>query len=182
MARRNRTASSRAVAEQLRALSASLDGFDERAATALDIGRTDLRAMEVISRLGAPAAGDLARELDLTTGAVTGLVDRLVRAGYVERQSDEADRRRVVLSLTSRGRQRERAIFSPLESDTLRVLAGYSAVERGLIADFIARIVAVAETDRRRPLSPRDTGFIAYRHPRRTIAPRRPARSAASTA
>jgi DNA-binding MarR family transcriptional regulator len=74
--------------------------LDEAAAEYLGINTTDARAVDVIDQHGRIAAGDLARELRLSTGAVTTLVDRLERAGYARRLDDPDDRRRVLIELT----------------------------------------------------------------------------------
>src|SRR5262249_13390499 len=55
---------------------------------------------DVIDQHGRIAAGDLARELRLSSGAVTALVDRLERAGFARRVPDAEDRRRVLIEVT----------------------------------------------------------------------------------
>ncbi|MGW4326596.1 MarR family winged helix-turn-helix transcriptional regulator [Nocardia sp. NPDC004573] len=60
---------------------------------------TDLRCLNLL-RLGGPAtAGELATQTGLTTGAITRMIDRLLKAGYVHRAHDEQDRRRVIISV-----------------------------------------------------------------------------------
>jgi DNA-binding MarR family transcriptional regulator len=77
------------------------DMLDEAAADYLGINRTDARALDVIDQHeGRITAGGLARELRMSTGAVTTLVDRLERAGYARRVQDPEDRRRVFLEAT----------------------------------------------------------------------------------
>jgi DNA-binding MarR family transcriptional regulator len=76
------------------------DMLDEAAAGYLGINRTDARAIDVIDQHGRIAAGDLARELRLSPGAVTTIVDRLERAGYARRVPDPDDRRRVLIETT----------------------------------------------------------------------------------
>ncbi|MGH3087718.1 MAG: MarR family transcriptional regulator, partial [Rubrobacteraceae bacterium] len=62
---------------------------------------TDVRALWVLAEAGAPlAVGELGGRLDLSNGAATRVVDRLERAGYVERGRDATDRRRVKVRLT----------------------------------------------------------------------------------
>lgn len=59
---------------------------------------TDLRCLNLLARSGPLAAGELGQRLGLgTTGAVTRMVDRLERAGYVRREVDPGDRRRVII-------------------------------------------------------------------------------------
>src|SRR5690349_9396787 len=76
------------------------NAFDELAADALGLSRTDLECVSIIQRRGGLTAGELAAESGLTTGAVTGVVDRLERAGYAARAPDPADRRKVVVEVT----------------------------------------------------------------------------------
>jgi DNA-binding MarR family transcriptional regulator len=75
--------------------------LDEAAAAYLGINLTDARAIDLIDQHGRITAGELARELRLSTGAVTTLVDRLERAGLARRVRDEDDRRRVLIETTS---------------------------------------------------------------------------------
>ena len=51
-------------------------------------------------------AGELDRESELSTGAITTLLDRLERAGYVRRVRDDVDRRRILVELTDEARHR----------------------------------------------------------------------------
>jgi DNA-binding MarR family transcriptional regulator len=74
--------------------------LDEAAAAYLGVNPTDGRAIDVIDQHGRITAGELARELRLSTGAVTTLVDRLERAGFARRVRDDEDRRRVLIETT----------------------------------------------------------------------------------
>src|ERR1044072_5301050 len=69
--------------------------FDNLAADRLGLNQTDLHCINVIENNGGVTAGELAKESGLTTGAVTGVIDRLEKAGYGRRVPDPADRRRV---------------------------------------------------------------------------------------
>jgi DNA-binding MarR family transcriptional regulator len=74
--------------------------LDELGARYLGVNPTDGRAIDVIDQRGRITAGELARELRLSTGAVTTIVDRLERAGFARRVRDEQDRRRVLIEVT----------------------------------------------------------------------------------
>ena len=82
----------------VRALGAALDGFDEAAGRALGLGRSDLRALNLLEH-GPLSAGELGVRLGLTSGSVTVLVDRLIKAGFVTRQPGATDRRIVHVHL-----------------------------------------------------------------------------------
>src|SRR6188472_999459 len=74
--------------------------FDNLAAERLGVNRTDLHCLNAIENSGGLTAGRLASEVGLTTGAVTGVIDRLERAGFARRVPDPDDRRRVKLEVT----------------------------------------------------------------------------------
>ena len=76
------------------------DRFDQAVADAIGINRTDLRCLDVIQREWPVAAGRLAEQTGLTTGAITTVLDRLERAGYARRVRDPSDRRRVLVEVT----------------------------------------------------------------------------------
>lgn len=82
----------------VRTLADVVGGFDEAAARALGVARSDLRALNLLEH-GPLAAGEMGAELGLTSGSMTALVDRLVKAGYVSRQAAEDDRRKVMVHL-----------------------------------------------------------------------------------
>ena len=87
---------------------------------------------------GAPlTAGGLGAELDLSSGAVTALVDRLERAGHVTRARDAADRRKVLLHYSPAGRELAESFFEPLNARTAPLVGTYSQAELGMITRFL---------------------------------------------
>ncbi len=106
----------------------------------LTLGQLD--CLHAISRLEAPSMSDLSHELELPPSSVTGIVDKLVEAGKVRRESDADDRRVVRVVITEQGRedrdrhrrmrrQRLRELLESLEDDELRAL--------GTALDILAR-------------------------------------------
>lgn len=79
--------------------------FSEEKAAAVGLSPQRHQALLAVKGAGggAPTIGDLAERLAIRHNSAVGLVDRLVRAGYVARRGDTADRRRVVLALTPAG-------------------------------------------------------------------------------
>jgi DNA-binding MarR family transcriptional regulator len=125
--------------------------FHELVGRCLGVSATDRKCLDFLSR-GPVTAGELARFTGLTTGAVTGIIDRLMKAGYAERIHDPADRRRVLVSRKSRSRLDKimPAIFGPLSHDMAAVTAQYDVRELSVISDFLTRTreVLVANTAR----------------------------------
>lgn len=136
------------LAAAVRALAAEMDHLDDAAAARLGTHRTALRCLELLERRGAPmTAGQLAEELELTTGAVTQLVDRLVADGYAVRRRDEGDRRRVLVEVTPALRERTRAIFSGVGDAVRALTAGYSDEDLRLIIAFLDRLAEIFEDE-----------------------------------
>src|SRR5262245_44686309 len=86
----------------LRALSEQ-DGLHGQAvASRLGINATDLDALRLLLAEGPTTAGALAERLALTSGAITGVLDRLEKAGLAERRRDPADRRQVIVEASGK--------------------------------------------------------------------------------
>lgn len=68
---------------------------DHVASQRLGLGGTDSRFLTLLDVHGPMTPGRLAQLTGLTTGSVTGVIDRLERAGFVSRERDDADRRKV---------------------------------------------------------------------------------------
>jgi DNA-binding MarR family transcriptional regulator len=93
---------------------------------------TDLQCVTLLTATGSMTAGQLAEEMSLTTGAITGLISRLEHAGYVKREKDPADGRRVII----------RPVMEALSSVDVGVLVGGDDVLSGLLEDFDDRELA----------------------------------------
>ena len=64
---------------------------------------TDFECIDVLDWTGPITAGELGRRVGVTSGAVTGVLDRLERGGWVRRTADPTDRRRVIVELCPLG-------------------------------------------------------------------------------
>jgi DNA-binding MarR family transcriptional regulator len=102
----------------------------------------DLEVLGAIEQRGPLTAGELARLTGLSAAAVTGLIDRLERAGVAARKADPADRRRVLVA-ASKGARRIAERYAALERDALRALEGRSAAELDAIAAFLRDMHAI---------------------------------------
>jgi predicted transcriptional regulator len=132
--------------------------FHETVGRLLGLTAVERKCLDVLARIGPVTAGGIAEHTGLTTGAVTGLIDRLQSAGYVERATDPTDRRRVRVSLRpdSRLNQVMPAVFGPLGVDMAALTGRYQPEELLVIADFLRRTtdVLVAHTRRLGQLDP----------------------------
>ncbi|MBV9836579.1 MAG: MarR family transcriptional regulator [Solirubrobacterales bacterium] len=112
--------------------------FDKLAAERLGVNPTDLHCLNIIENSGGLSAGQLATESGLTSGAVTGVIDRLERVGYASRVADPADRRRVRVEVTPAFYARADRIWGPLAADWQATLTNrFTAEELRQITDFL---------------------------------------------
>lgn len=88
------------IEEQWCRLSSAMTAFQARRAEQRGLTLDDLQAVDVLGQEDGVCASDLAEACGLTRGAVTGLLDRLERAGVARRRRDEDDGRRLVIQAT----------------------------------------------------------------------------------
>src|SRR6516225_11699262 len=90
----------------------------QAAADRIGINATDLNCLNILTFRGEMTAGELARETGLTTASITGVTDRLEEAGFVRRERDPADRRRVVVQITlEKAVSQVASVFAPMLRD-----------------------------------------------------------------
>lgn len=109
----------------------------------LGLGPTDIRALFFLSEAddhGTPK--QVSEFLELTTGATTSLVDRLVAGGTVERAAHPTDRRSLVLSLTPAGHQVVGAVANVYRDAVGEAVEGTSLAELTLVFQSIADALA----------------------------------------
>lgn len=101
----------------------------------IGLSATEFEAMDIISRYQPITAGRLAEYCGLTTGAITGIVDRLERGGFVERERDPADRRRVFIKpIENATRSKKvRTLYKPIDTAFRKYICHYSRDELCLL-------------------------------------------------
>jgi DNA-binding transcriptional ArsR family regulator len=114
------------------------------AAERIGINVTDLNCLNIVALGGPMTAGDLARATGLTTASITGVIDRLEGGGYVRRERDPADRRRVMVTLNFGPALDEVGpVFGPLVTAWQQAAAGFSDSELRLLVGFQQRFVDI---------------------------------------
>lgn len=109
----------------------------------MNLGHSELAAMTHLSTAAAPVGpGWLSQRLGVTPAAATELVDRLERAGHLERERDTADRRRVHLIPTERALDEVGGQLAPLLRSLDQAATQFSAGERAAIQRFLADLIA----------------------------------------
>ena len=107
------------------------------AAEKIGINVTDLNCLNIMALRGSMTAGELARATGLTTASITGVLDRLEEAGFVRRERDPQDRRRVVVRLApGRGLHDIAGVFAPVIAAWRTVAAQYTDEQLETILAF----------------------------------------------
>ena len=107
------------------------------AADRIGINVTDLNCLNILTLRGRMTAGELARATGLTTASITGVLDRLEDGGFVRREKDPHDRRRVVIRPNPEQRLRDvGAFFGPVVQAWREAAAQYSDEQLATILAF----------------------------------------------
>jgi DNA-binding MarR family transcriptional regulator len=132
-----------AIVEKFRELSTETIMFHQAVADVLGLHITDHKCLDLIHRFGAMPAGRLGELTGLTTGAVTGIIDRLEEAGYVRRTNDPKDRRRTIVEPTRNSKLEKKVemIFTPLHERMHKLLSSYSDDELAFLLDATTEFI-----------------------------------------
>ncbi len=120
--------------------------YSQAVAERLRIGSADLECLDIIALRGPMPAGSIAEAVGLTSGAITGVVDRLERAGLARRERSREDRRVVMVRVSPAVERRVVPLFEPMEKAATAALADYSDEDLKLLLDFFRRASAAATT------------------------------------
>lgn len=131
--------------------------FQQAAAERYGLAVTDMKALSIVLREGPQSAGALVTRLAITSGAVTGVIDRLVRAGLVRREADAADRRKVIVSVDLPGLARRENVYLPIGRAFEELYSTYSVDELNFLTRHLERSIeftraetqALADADER---------------------------------
>jgi len=125
-----------------RTLSTQQIMLHQAVADRLSLNITDYKCMDFIAHFGPMTAGKLAELSGLTTGAITGAIDRLEKAGYARRVDNPRDRRSVIVELTwdDTNRKQYEEIFHPLEREMKKMTASYTNGELALFTELTFKV------------------------------------------
>jgi MarR family transcriptional regulator, organic hydroperoxide resistance regulator len=105
-------------------------------ANAFGLNVTDAECLDYLMDFGPATAGKLAELTGLTNGAITNVIDRLEKAGFVTRQSDLKDRRKVMVVIVQEKINAVAEIYRPTVMKIYGLYAGYSDEELEFLLGF----------------------------------------------
>ncbi|WP_207943498.1 MarR family transcriptional regulator [Actinomadura sp. KC345] len=125
-------------------------------ATKAGMNVTDAQCVHALSLDGPQTPGRLAQLMGITTGgAITAVIDRLEKAGYVRRTRDPDDRRRVIVELVEESADRFDRYFEPIGRLFRERLDGYTDEQIALLLDWVRQyseaVPKVIDEVRKRP-------------------------------
>jgi DNA-binding MarR family transcriptional regulator len=145
-----------AITGKIKDMSTETIIFHEAVANILSLHITDHKSLDLIHQFGSMPAGKLAELTGLTTGAVTGIIDRLEKEGYVRRTNDPKDRRRIIVEPT-RNRKLERKIeliFKPVHERMYKLLSSYTDTELTFFLNAMTKLIELTHEECKRLCSP----------------------------
>ena len=135
--RRRRLAT--AIGKSLRELGGQLSLLNRQVGTQLELRDIDLDSLDLIDRYGPLSPSALARRAGLHPATMTGILDRLERAGWIARERDPSDRRAIVVRARPERYPDVVGLYKGMNRSMNQIYAGYDERELAVIADFLER-------------------------------------------
>jgi DNA-binding MarR family transcriptional regulator len=131
------------ILRALRRITRAIDLHSRRLANTYGLTGPQLVCLRALQRLGRASPSALAKEVSLSQGTVTGIVDRMLARQLVTRERNPLDRRQVLVGLTSAGHALVAQAPSPLQERFVQQLAQLPDGEQTQIRDTLECIVTM---------------------------------------
>jgi DNA-binding MarR family transcriptional regulator len=128
----------------VRALHSAVEDLLDAAATTYGINRTDLRCLELLDRQGPMSAGQLSAEVGISPAAVTKLLQRLQRSGFLTVEKPASDHRQQIARTSDRHRALRTAVWGPVRQGADAVFATLSESDRHQLTRTLQSLAEVA--------------------------------------
>lgn len=116
----------------------------------LGLNTTDFEGLDLVFYRGVATPSELSKYTGLSSGSTTTMIDRLERAGLVERANNPDDRRGTHISVTVEARVKVGPLFTSARVAQNELLDGYSKEELAILSDYFTRSAAMFEAERKR--------------------------------
>lgn len=120
--------------------------FHQTAAATYGLGITDMKTISVLMQEGTMTAGQLAKRLNLTTGAITNVVDRLEERDILKRIPDAKDRRKVLVRVNQQKLRVAGNIYSSMGEAFERLLTVYTTEQLEFLVQFYQASIELTKT------------------------------------
>jgi DNA-binding MarR family transcriptional regulator len=133
------------ITEATRRLDIAMSTLTAAFARDLEVSVPELLALETLDSEGGLGPSELARRLQLSTGAVTALVDRLEASGHAARAVHPSDRRRVVVTRTSKARADLAEEAASVANEIYRLAEKLGDEDRQAVGEFLDSFIDIVE-------------------------------------
>jgi len=135
-----------------RDLATATIAFHEALARRLGMGAAERKVFSALVELGAATPGQLMESSGFTSGAITGIVDRLERAGFARREDHPHDRRSLLVRplQVEKVQRAQTPYFASLTAAMARLRSQYSAAELERISAYLAGTIEVLREETRK--------------------------------
>jgi DNA-binding MarR family transcriptional regulator len=116
----------------------------------LGVNVTDMESLALIFFKGLATPTEIATHTGLSSGATTAMLDRLEKAGLIERKPNPQDRRGVLLVASQKRNKEVGAFFAPLREKVDKLNALYTQKELFVIADYLTKSAEIWEEGRKK--------------------------------
>ncbi|WP_235918008.1 MarR family winged helix-turn-helix transcriptional regulator [Paenibacillus lutrae] len=119
--------------------------YQQNVAASLGLYNNDFLSVDILREKGPITAGELAKLTGLATGSVTTLIDRLEKNGFVRRENDPNDRRKVIIVPLYENKEEVTNTYHPLHAAMIKLASSYTDEELEFITQFLDKASAVLE-------------------------------------
>lgn len=130
--------------------------FQQNMAQKIGVSHTDLKSAEILNETGPITAGELSKITGLSTGSVTALINRLEKSGYVKRERDQLDGRKVVIMPIPERQKQIKSHYQSLSMATKELCSAYNEQELILINQFVEEITKIMDKENDKLMSERE--------------------------
>lgn len=130
--------------------------FQQNMAQKIGVSHTDLKSAEILNETGPITAGELSKITGLSTGSVTALINRLEKSGYVKRERDQLDGRRVMIVPIPERQEQIKLHYQSLSVATKELCSAYNEQELILINEFVVNITKIMDKENDKLTSERE--------------------------
>lgn len=117
----------------------------QNVAAAIGLHNSDHISVDILRETGPITAGELSKKTGLSTGSITALIDRLEEVGYVRRENDPTDRRKVLIVPIQEHKEADIQIYLALHTAMIELASSYTPAELEFITQFLNKADTVFE-------------------------------------
>ena len=113
--------------------------FNQKVAERCDLNLTDTQCLNLLELSGSATPGQLAEYTGLTTGGITVVLDRLEKAGFIQREPNPKDRRSLIVKTVPSGIARMHAFYTEINKGMAELMSKFSEKDLAVVQAFFER-------------------------------------------